>query len=197
MLTVSSQHPRLAGYHTRFGVRPWRAHAAFRKLNAPQNGAKWRASQWLENSAQTDVDVALEEAWALWEDRSRIPEWMAWITSVVVMEDDPKLSKWTLSTYQFNRQWEFSWIALNMTPLKFQKIHWRSVPGSSGGSLGALEVQNRGQIRFMKKGPEKCAIKLTISYEVPNLLTPLVESILQKDMDVFAQYAVRERNNTK
>lgn len=50
------------------------------------------------------MDVALEEAWALWEDRSRIPEWMAWITSVVVMEDDPKLSKWTLSTYQFNRQ---------------------------------------------------------------------------------------------
>jgi uncharacterized membrane protein len=65
---------------------------------------KWRASQWLENSAQTDVDVSLEEAWALWEDRSRIPEWMAWITSVAVMEDDPKLSKWTLSTYQFNRQ---------------------------------------------------------------------------------------------
>jgi uncharacterized membrane protein len=38
--------------------------------------------------------------------------------------------------------------------------------------LGALEVQNRGQIRFMKKGPEKCAIKLTISYEVPNVLAP-------------------------
>jgi uncharacterized membrane protein len=63
-------------------------------------------------------------------------------------------------------------MALNMTPLKYQKIHWRSVPGSSGGSLGALEVQNRGQIRFMKKGPEKCAIKLTISYEVPNVLAP-------------------------
>jgi len=73
-------------------------------LKAPQNGAKWRASQWLENSAQTDVDVAVEEAWALWEDRSRIPEWMAWITNVTVMKDDPKLSKWTLSTYQFNRQ---------------------------------------------------------------------------------------------
>lgn len=123
-----------------------------------------------------------------------------------------------------------------MTPSKFQKIHWRSVPGSSGGSLGALEVQNRGQIRFMKKGPEKCAIKLTISYEVPfvlapfanvsndiilfpqhdfyissshtkcllsssssylQLLTPLVESILQRDMEIFAEYAVRERNSTK
>ncbi len=101
--TARSQPSCLVGYQARFGVRPRRNHAAFRKLSAPQNGAKWRASQWLENSAQTDVDVPLEEAWALWEDRSRIPEWMAWITSVVVM-DDPKLSKWTLSTYQFNRQ---------------------------------------------------------------------------------------------
>ena len=57
-----------------------------------------------------------------------------------------------------------------MTPLKHQKIHWRSVPGS--GSLGGLEVQNRGQIRFMRKGPQKCAVKLTISYEVPNVLAP-------------------------
>jgi hypothetical protein len=101
---VSSQQACLVGYHARFGVRPRRAHASFVKLNAPQNGAKWRASQWLENSAQTEVNVPLEEAWALWEDRSRIPEWMAWITSVVVMDDDPKLSKWTLSTYQFSRQ---------------------------------------------------------------------------------------------
>lgn len=54
------------------------------------------------------------------------------------------MSRWTLSTFQFNRQWEFSWMALNMTPLKHQKIHWRSVPGTVGGSLGsALEVANR------------------------------------------------------
>lgn len=78
----------------------------------------------------------------------------------------------SISTLLSLLQWEFSWLALNMTPLKYQKIHWRSVPGSSGGSLGALEVQNRGQIRFMKKGAEKCAIKLTISYEVPNVLAP-------------------------
>ncbi len=214
-------------------------------------------------SAQIDCDVPLEEAFALWEDRERIPQWMPWITSVVVQQaslggqgaragmrpcsaqaggdapqvlalsqplsvapalgfgarprpvmpptfsklsvmgcgwaardpraptgtgawagrllpcsvlraplacttagqsarvvgpappscatvpgrhpqDDPRLSRWTLSTYQFNRQWEFSWLALNLTPLRNQKIHWRSVPGSTGGSLGSsLEVQNR------------------------------------------------------
>jgi hypothetical protein len=61
-----------------------------------------------------------------------------------VQADDPRISRWTLSTFQFDRQWEFSWMALNMTPLRNQKIHWRSVPGTVGGSLGSgLEVANR------------------------------------------------------
>ena len=33
-------------------------------------------------SAVVDVEVPLEEAWALWEDRELIPNWMPWITSV-------------------------------------------------------------------------------------------------------------------
>lgn len=97
---------------------------------------------------------------------------MPWITSVVVLDEDPRMSRWTLSTYQFNRQWEFSWLAQNLTPLKNQKIHWKSVPGSIGGNLGMLEVQNRGQIRFLRKGTSKCSVKLTISYEVPNVMAP-------------------------
>lgn len=132
-----------------------------------------RYSQWLENSAQVDVQAPIEVAWDLWEDRERIPTWMPWITSVVIQHDNPQLSKWTLSTFQFNRQWEFSWLARNMTPLKYQKIHWRSVPGSTGGSLGgSLEIQNQGQIRFLKKAENVCAVKLTISYEVPSVLAP-------------------------
>ncbi|GAB4818793.1 hypothetical protein N2152v2_005839 [Parachlorella kessleri] len=114
------------------------------------------------------------------------------------------MSRWTLSTYQFNRQWEFSWLALNMTPLKYQKIHWRSVPGSVGGSLGSsVELQNRGQIRFFRKGPSTCTVKITISYEVPgvlapfaSLLRPVVEGILQTDMHRFAQYALQHRAKT-
>lgn len=158
-----------------------------------------RYSQWLENSAQVEVQAPIEIAWELWEDRERIPTWMPWITSVVIQKENPQMSKWTLSTFQFNRQWEFSWLARNMTPLKYQKIHWRSVPGSSGGSLGPIEIQNQGQIRFLKKAEDACAVKLTISYEVPgvlapfaNLLTPVVEGILQQDMDRFAAFATKE-----
>lgn len=103
-------------------------------------------------SAESDVEVALEEAWALWEDRELIPQWMPWITSVKVLPEDPRMSRWTLSTHQFGRQWEFSWLAQNLAPLKNQKIHWRSVPGSVGGSLGAgVEVANRqaGHLRAL------------------------------------------------
>ena len=48
------------------------------------NGARWRASQWLENSAETDVAAPVERCYAMWEDRERIPQWMPWIRTVKV-----------------------------------------------------------------------------------------------------------------
>lgn len=145
----------------------------------------------------------------MWEDRPRIPQWMPWIASVTMLPDDgkgsgDKLSKWLLRTDQFGRTWEFSWLAQSLTPVKLQKIHWRSVQGSTGGALGsAVDIANRGAIRFYKKGGTKasplCAIKITISYEVPDVLapfgsalTPLVERILAGDMQRFKALAEKE-----
>ncbi len=54
------------------------------------------------------------------------------------------------------------------------QIHWRSVPGSSTMGSG-LDIANTGQIRFRKTSPDSCIIKLTISYEVPDLLGPFAE----------------------
>jgi uncharacterized membrane protein len=62
-----------------------------------------RAGTWLENRAEADVAVPLELAWAMWEDRARIPTWMPWIRRVEVLPDDPALSRWTLATTQFGR----------------------------------------------------------------------------------------------
>lgn len=43
--------------------------------------------------------------------------------------------------------------------------------GSTGGSLGSsIDIANRGQIRFYKKTPTTCSVKLTISYEVSHQL---------------------------
>lgn len=38
----------------------------------------------LAHRASIEVPVALELAWALWDDRERIPKWMPWIKSVKV-----------------------------------------------------------------------------------------------------------------
>ena len=52
---------------------------------------------------------------------------MWWEMADQVLENDTRVSQWTLSTFQFNRKWEFSWLARNLTPTPLQKIHWRSV----------------------------------------------------------------------
>lgn len=36
----------------------------------------------------------------------------------------------------------------------------------------ALDIANRGQIRFYRKSTTTCAVKLTISYELPDALAP-------------------------
>jgi len=156
---------------------------------------RWSMAQWLESKANIDVPIGLDLAWALWDDRERIPRWMPWIKTVKVQDTDPSLSRWTLSTNQFGRDWEFSWLARNLTPIKGRKIHWTSEPGSA--SMPGVEVANRGEIRFVKKGARSVGIELTISYEVPdvlvpfaNALTPVVEGIIGKDMERFRDYAL-------
>eukprot|EP00891_Asterochloris_glomerata_P005269 jgi/Astpho2/5269/gw1.00074.155.1_t len=106
---------------------------------------------------------------------------MPWIQSVRVLPEDTRLSRWTLATEQFGRTWELTWVSLNLAPIKNQKIHWRSVDGSMGGSAGSS-----------LDSAKSCTVKLTISYEVPGplapfagALTPLVESILRTDLGRF------------
>lgn len=73
-------------------------------------------------SAQVDVSVPLDKAWDLWRDKTQIIKWMPWINRIEIDPDDPKLSKWVLCTDQFGRHWELSWRALDLTPIKHQKV---------------------------------------------------------------------------
>jgi uncharacterized membrane protein len=51
------------------------------------------------------------------------------------------------------RDWEFSWLARNLAPIKNQKLHWVSEPGSA--SLG-LNINNSGQIRWVTTLDSSC-----------------------------------------
>jgi uncharacterized membrane protein len=145
---------------------------------------------WLDSNAEVRVDVPLEECWEHWMDREKIPQWMPWISSVKVIEETPDLSRWTLKYRAFEQDLTFSWVARNMQPVYHQKIHWRAVDG----------LPNRGAVRFHKNRDGSCQIKMTISYECPGVLaplaqglTPIVENIIQKDLERFAEYARTHR----
>lgn len=78
--------------------------------------------------------VPLAVAWDLWSRRELIPQWMPWVTSVVVDEADDRNSKWTLSTDstpmravldQLGQRLQYSWTARNLAAVPGQKIHWK------------------------------------------------------------------------
>ncbi|XP_057853417.2 uncharacterized protein LOC131063576 isoform X2 [Cryptomeria japonica] len=115
---------------------------------------------WQDSTVRAEVDVPLSVAWELWSDREGLNRWMPWIASIKVSKDQPEMSRWTLKYNAFGQDLEFSWLARNMQPIQYQKIHWRSVDG----------LPNRGAVRFYPRGPSSCGIEVTVSYEVPEIL---------------------------
>ena len=143
-------------------------------------------SQWLEQSVQVEVEASIDKVWSLWSDLEQMPNWMNWITSVKVSEDQPELSRWTLSTGGL----QFSWQSRLTKHIPNQIIQWESVSG----------LANRGAIRFYDRGTDRSIVKMTIAYAVPELLAKLmnnsmvdrfVQSNIQADLDRFREYALK------
>ncbi|GJP43849.1 hypothetical protein CLOM_g3254 [Closterium sp. NIES-68] len=144
------------------------------------------------SNAMADApNIPLSLAYGLWSDRELVPNWMPWITSVKVLKETPEFSEWTLKYTAFGRDLEFSWLSKQLTPIVNQKIQWRSVDG----------VPNRGAVRFFPRGPNGCKVEMTLTYQCPDILvpvmaslSPLVENIIQADMDRFVDYATKVKD---
>lgn len=143
-------------------------------------------SDWLEHSVQIEVPVSIDQVWNLWADLEQMPRWMKWIDSVKVLEEDPSLSRWKLSTGGL----DFSWKSRILKQIQHQIIQWESVDG----------LPNRGAIRFYDRGTNGSIVKLTVGYLPPSFLRRLlessiirrgVESSLQGDMERFREYAMQ------
>ncbi|XP_021769976.1 uncharacterized protein LOC110734226 [Chenopodium quinoa] len=137
-------------------------------------------------TVKKEVDVPASVAYNCYLNREDIPKWMPFISSVKVLEDKPDQSRWTLRYKAFGRDIEFSWLARNLQPIPNQKIHWRSLEG----------LPNSGAVRFYPRGPSSCLIELTVSYEVPQLLSPVasalqpfLESLLLRGLERFTNFA--------
>ena len=90
-----------------------------------------------------------------------MPRWMRWIESVVTVADDPDLTDWTLAAQGFR----FHWKARITQRVEAQQLHWSSVGG----------LPTKGAVRFYPQESHSTAVKLSVSYELPGVLAPLME----------------------
>jgi uncharacterized membrane protein len=108
----------------------------------------------------TEIEASVDRAWEVWSDLEAMPRWMRWIESVVML-DDPNLTDWTLAAQGFR----FHWKARITSRVEAQQLHWESVGG----------LPTRGAVRFYPLSAQRTAVRLTVSYELPAVLAPLME----------------------
>jgi len=118
--------------------------------------------RWLEHSVTTEVQAPVQQVWAVWSDLEAMPRWMHWIESVVTTPGDPDLTDWTLAAQGFR----FHWKARITQRVEAQQLHWESVGG----------LPTKGAVRFYPQGSDLTAVKLSVSYELPGVLAPLMEA---------------------
>lgn len=119
--------------------------------------------RWLEHSVTTSIRAPVDQVWVLWSDLEAMPLWMRWIESVQTL-DDPNLTEWTLAAQGFRFQWK----ARIINRVEAQQLNWESVKG----------LPTKGAVRFYPEGPALTAVKLTVSYELPGVLAPLMDSAM-------------------
>ncbi|MBM5791201.1 MAG: SRPBCC family protein [Cyanobacteria bacterium M_surface_10_m1_298] len=118
--------------------------------------------RWLEHSVTTEVQAPVQQVWAVWSDLEAMPRWMHWIESVVTTPGDPDLTDWTLAAQGFR----FHWKARITQRVEAQQLHWESVGG----------LPTKGAVRFYPQGSDLTAVKLSVSYELPGVLAPLMDA---------------------
>jgi uncharacterized membrane protein len=142
--------------------------------------------RWLEHSVTTEIAAPADRVWEVWGDLEAMPLWMRWIESVITEPGNPDLTDWTLAAQGFR----FHWKARITQRVEGQQLHWESVGG----------LPTKGAVRFYPLGGDHTAVKLTVSYELPAVLAPLMEpSImggivtreLQANLDRFRELVER------
>ena len=116
--------------------------------------------RWLEHTVTTEVRASVDKVWEVWSDLEAMPKWMRWIESVKTL-NDPDLTNLTLAAQGFR----FSWKARITQRVEAQQLHWQSVGG----------LPTKGAVRFYPEATDRTVVKLTVSYELPGVLAPLME----------------------
>ncbi|HRD41488.1 MAG TPA: SRPBCC family protein [Prochlorococcaceae cyanobacterium AMR_MDS_5431] len=119
--------------------------------------------RWLEHTVTTKINAPVNRVWEVWNDFEAMPRWMRWIESVKTL-DDPNLTDWTLSAQGFR----FTWKARITQRVEAQQLHWESIGG----------LPTKGTVRFYPNDNQTTEVKLSIRYELPGILVPLMDTYI-------------------
>ncbi len=151
--------------------------------------------RWLDHTVTSRIKAPIHTVWDFWSDLDSMPLWMTWIESVKTIDEEtntlPDLTEWTLAANGFR----FKWKARIIERIDAQKLEWKSVGG----------LPTTGVVRFFEETHDLTAVKLSISYELPRVLAPLMEPTilggmvtneLQLNLDRFKELVEsRSKNN--
>ena len=122
--------------------------------------------RWLEHSVTCDIKAPVAQIWRTWVDLDAMPLWMSLIESVKTIEEPtktlPDLTEWTLAANGFR----FKWKAKINERIENQRIAWESVGG----------LPTKGCVRFYEQEESRTMVKLSVTYELPKVLAPLMEA---------------------
>ena len=121
--------------------------------------------RWLEHTVTTDIKAPVKQVWAVWSDLEAMPLWMSWIESVKAIDESvktlPDLTEWTLAANGFR----FKWKAQINERIEAQKLKWESVGG----------LPTKGCVHFLTNDEHRTLVELSVTYELPRVLAPLME----------------------
>ena len=140
--------------------------------------------RWLEHTVICEIQASVSDAWGVWNDLDAMPLWMSWIESVKTINEStstlPDLTEWTLAVNGFR----FKWQAQITERIEEEKIQWESIGG----------LPTKGNVRFFSEEENRTTVKLSVTYELPKAIAPLmnpsilggmVTNELQSNLDRF------------
>ena len=122
--------------------------------------------RWLEHNVTCDINAPVSKVWEVWNDLDAMPLWMSWIESVKTIEEPtktlPDLTEWTLAANGFR----FKWQAKINERIEAEKLQWESVGG----------LPTKGSVHFSVEEANRTVVKLSVTYELPRAIAPLMEA---------------------
>ena len=122
--------------------------------------------RWLDHTVTCDIKAPVEQVWRVWSDLDAMPRWMSWIESVKTINEPtktlPDLTEWTLAANGFR----FKWKAKINERIEEQKLQWESIGG----------LPTKGCVRFYPEEDNRTIVKLSVTYELPKILAPIMEA---------------------